>query len=142
MCLIGASATDQLAQLTDQEIFSDLKYEIVVINKDRKMGVLSDGVLALIQAVVFVYDIVTFPLYTVTQRPWTVVSDYSKERSQVVDQDETSITIKAHHKMTKPLQVCLATIHFKSSQSVRRVYFSRNCWMLGSTPWPSVSSLA
>ena len=105
MCLIGASATDQLAQLTYQEIFSDLKYEIVVINKDRKMGVLSDGVLALIQAVVFVYDIVTFPLYTVTQRPWTVVSAYSKERSQIVDQDETSITIKAHHKMTKPLQV-------------------------------------
>ena len=88
-----------------QEIFSDLKHTTVVTTKERKMGVLSDGVLALIQAVVFVYDFVTFPLYTVTQRPWTVVSSYSKERSQVVDQDETSITIKAHHKMTKPLQV-------------------------------------
>ena len=87
------------------------------------MGVLSDGVLALIQAVVFVYDIVTFPLYTVTQRPWTVVSSYSKERSQVVDQDETSITIKAHHKMTKPLQVCST---FYSDTVVRRVYFARN----------------
>ena len=69
------------------------------------MGVLSDGVLAVIQAVVFVYDIVTFPLYTVSQRPWAVVRGYSKERSQIVEQDETSVTIKAHHKMTKPLQV-------------------------------------
>ena len=68
---------------------------------------MSDGVLAVIQAVVFVYDIVTFPLYTFTQRPWVVVSGYSKERSQIVHQDESSITIKAHHKMTKPLQVCL-----------------------------------
>ena len=50
-------------------------------------------------------DIVTFPLYTVTQRPWSVVRSYTKERSQIVDQDETSVTIKAHYKMTKPLQV-------------------------------------
>ena len=77
---------------------------------------MSDGVLAVIQAVVFVYDFVTFPLYTVTQRPWTVVSSYSKERSQVVDQDETSITIKAHHKMTKPLQVCLQSILIRHSR--------------------------
>ena len=84
---------------------------------------MSDGVLALIQAVVFVYDIVTFPLYTVTQRPWAVVSNYSKERSQIVDQDQSSITIKAHHKMTKPLQVCST---FYSDTVVRRVYFARN----------------
>ena len=69
------------------------------------MGLVGDGVLCLLQAVVFVYDIVTFPLYTVTQRPWSVVRSYTKERSQIVDQDETSVTIKAHYKMTKPLQV-------------------------------------
>ena len=76
------------------------------------MGVLSDGVLAVIQAVVFVYDIVTSPLYTVSQRPWTVVSNFSKGRSQIVYQDDSSVTIKAHYKMTKPLQVRLELLRF------------------------------
>ena len=66
-----------------------------------------DGVLCLLQAVVFVYDIVTYPLYTVTQRPWVVRQNHAKERSQIVHEDSDSVTIKAHHKMTKPLQVSL-----------------------------------
>ena len=85
------------------------------------MGVLSDGVLAVIQAVVFVYDIVTFPLYTVSQRPWTVVSNFNKGRSQIVHQDDKSVTIKAHHKMTKPLQVRIEILCFSF-----HYFFSRN----------------
>ena len=71
------------------------------------MGLVGDGVLCLLQAVVFVYDIVTYPLYTVTQRPWVVRQNHAKERSQIVHEDSDSVTIKAHHKMTKPLQVSL-----------------------------------
>ena len=44
------------------------------------MGVLGNGVICLVQAVVFVYDILTFPLYTVTQRPWVVRQNHAKER--------------------------------------------------------------
>ena len=68
------------------------------------MGMLGDGVICLIQAVVFVYDIVTYPLYTAVQRPWGVRENYDKQRAQVVVQDKESIVIKAPHKMTKPLQ--------------------------------------
>ena len=71
------------------------------------MRLVGDGVLCLLQAVVFVYDIVTYPLYTVTQRPWVVRQNHAKERSQIVHEDSDSITTKAHHKMTKPLQVSL-----------------------------------
>ena len=69
------------------------------------MGLVGDGVLCLIQAVVFVYDIVTYPLYTVTQRPWAVRESHSKIRSQTMAEDEQSVTIKANYRMTKPLQV-------------------------------------
>jgi len=68
------------------------------------MGVLGDGVICLIQAVVFMYDIVTYPLYTAVQRPWVVRENHAKQRAQVVSQDNDSIVIKAPHKMTKPLQ--------------------------------------
>ena len=69
------------------------------------MGVLGDGVLCFIQAVVFVYDIVTYPLYTVAQRPWVLRQAHSKDRSKILYEDADSIVIRAHHKMTKPLQV-------------------------------------
>jgi len=68
------------------------------------MGMLGDGVICLIQAVVFVYDIVTYPLYTAVQRPWVVRANYEKQRAMVVAQDKDSIVIEAPHKMTKPLQ--------------------------------------
>ena len=44
------------------------------------MGVLGDGVLCLVQAVVFVYDILTFPLYTASQRPWVMRGAISKQK--------------------------------------------------------------
>jgi len=68
------------------------------------MGMLGDGVICLIQAVVFVYDIVTYPLYTVVQRPWVVRHNFNKQRSNVVSQDQDSIVVKAPYKVTKPLQ--------------------------------------
>eukprot|EP00092_Neocalanus_flemingeri_P033660 GFUD01036591.1.p1 GENE.GFUD01036591.1~~GFUD01036591.1.p1 ORF type:complete len:712 (-),score=115.95 GFUD01036591.1:595-2730(-) len=68
------------------------------------MGMLGDGVICLIQAVVFVYDIVTYPLYTAVRRPWVVRDSYNKQRAEVVSQDKESIVIQAPHKMTKPLQ--------------------------------------
>ena len=89
------------------------------------MGVLGDGVLVLIQAVVFVYDIVTFPLYTAAQRPWSVRESHSKQRSQTLQEDDNSVTIKANYKMTKPLQVT-----FIHCVSVRR--FLRALFMLSS----------
>ena len=69
------------------------------------MGVLGDGVICLVQAVVFVYDILTFPLYTVSQRPWVMRSAINKLRSDVVEESEESVTIRAKPRMTKPLQV-------------------------------------
>ena len=68
------------------------------------MGLLGDGVLCIIQAVVFVYDIVTFPLYTVVQRPWVARSLLNKERAKVISQDDKQITIEAPHKMCPDLQ--------------------------------------
>ena len=76
------------------------------------MGLVGDGVLCLIQAVVFVYDIVTSPLYTVTQRPWVVRESHNKIRSQTISEDEQSVTIKANYRMTKPLQVYNLFSHF------------------------------
>ena len=69
------------------------------------MGVLGDGVICLVQAVVFVYDILTFPLYTVSQRPWVRRGAINKLRSDVVAENEDSATIRAKPRMTKPLQV-------------------------------------
>ena len=69
------------------------------------MGVLGDGVICLVQAVVFVYDILTFPLYTVSQRPWVMRGAINKLRSDVVEESEESVTIRAKPRMTKPLQV-------------------------------------
>ena len=69
------------------------------------MGVLGDGVICLVQAVVFVYDILTFPLYTVSQRPWVRRGAINKLRSDVVEENEESVTIRAKPRMTKPLQV-------------------------------------
>ena len=85
------------------------------------MGVLGDGVLVLIQAVVFVYDIVTFPLYTAAQRPWSVRESHSKQRSQTLQEDDNSVTIKANYKMTKPLQVTF--IHCVSFKRFLRALF-------------------
>ena len=78
------------------------------------MGVLGDGVLCLVQAVVFVYDILTFPLYTASQRPWVMRGAISKQRSDVVEETEESVTIRAKHRMTKPLQV-VDNIYFEHS---------------------------
>ena len=69
------------------------------------MGVLGDGVICLVQAVVFVYDILTFPLYTVSQRPWIRRGAINKLRSDVLEETEESVTIRAKPRMTKPLQV-------------------------------------
>jgi len=68
------------------------------------MGLLGDGVLAILQAVVFVYDIVTFPLYTVVQRPWVARSLHNKERAKVISHDDQQITIEPVAKMCPDLQ--------------------------------------
>jgi len=68
------------------------------------MGLLGDGVLCILQAVVFVYDIVTFPLYTVVQRPWVARSLQNKERAKVISHDDQQITIEPVAKMCPDLQ--------------------------------------
>ena len=68
------------------------------------MGLIGDGVLCILQAVVFVYDIVTFPLYTVVQRPWVARALQNKERAKVISQDEEQITIEPVPKMCPDLR--------------------------------------
>jgi len=68
------------------------------------MGLIGDGVLCILQAVVFVYDIVTFPLYTVVQRPWVARGLQNKERAKVISQDDEQITIEPISKMCPDLR--------------------------------------
>ena len=68
------------------------------------MGLIGDGVLCILQAVVFVYDIVTFPLYTVVQRPWVARGLQNKERAKVISQDDQQITIEPISKMCPDLR--------------------------------------
>ena len=68
------------------------------------MGLIGDGVLCILQAVVFVYDIVTFPLYTVIQRPWVARGLQNKERAKVISQDDQQITIEPISKMCPDLR--------------------------------------
>ena len=68
------------------------------------MGLIGDGVLCILQAVVFVYDIVTFPLYTVVQRPWVARGLQNKERAKVISQDDQQITIEPIPKMCPDLR--------------------------------------
>ena len=69
------------------------------------MGVLGAGALCVLQAMVWALDLVTLPLYTLAQRPWRARRALARQRSEVVQEDEESLTIRAHHRMTKPLQV-------------------------------------
>ena len=68
------------------------------------MGYIGDGVLCLLQAVVFVYDIVTYPIYTVVQRPWVARSLHDKERATVISRDDQQITVEAPHKTCPDLE--------------------------------------
>ena len=68
------------------------------------MGLIGDGVLCILQAVVFVYDIVTFPLYTVVQRPWVARALHNKERAKVISHDNEQITIEPVSKMCPDLR--------------------------------------
>ena len=69
-----------------------------------RMGLLGDGLLYVLQTVVVVYDILTFPVYTMVQRPWVARSLHNKERAKVISQDDQQITIESPHKMTPDLQ--------------------------------------
>lgn len=86
------------------------------------MGVLGAGALCVLQAVVWALDLVTLPLYTLAQRPWRARRALARQRSEVVQEDEESLTIRAHHRMTKPLQVrtVLVTLFVKSELSLCR----------------------
>lgn len=68
------------------------------------MGVLGDGVMCLLQVVIFVYDVITYPIYSAVQKPWIRLEEMSKKRAYVVSQAPGEYTIKAPFKMNKPLQ--------------------------------------
>lgn len=68
------------------------------------MGVLGDGVICLIRAVVFVYDFVTLPIYAVVMRPWLVRAGHERVRAVVVNRDSEQFTVEAPHKVNPPLQ--------------------------------------
>lgn len=65
---------------------------------------LGEGVICLIQACVYVYDLVTLPLYAVVMRPWKTRAEYEKIRATVVERDSEQITVKAPYKMNIPLK--------------------------------------
>lgn len=68
------------------------------------MGLLGEGVLCIIQAFIFVYDIVTYPIYTVLHRPWVARSLHYKERATVISRNDREITVKAPAKMCLNLE--------------------------------------
>jgi len=68
------------------------------------MGLLVFGVLSILKAVVFVYDFITFPLYTLVQQPWVARSLHYKERAKVISHDDQQITIEPVAKTCPDLQ--------------------------------------
>ncbi len=52
-------------------------------------------ILGIVSLYLVIYDIVSFPIYVVLQRPWNKVRAYNKQRSRVVAKDRHSITIES-----------------------------------------------
>ena len=58
------------------------------------MGLLGDGIIGLIQTALFIYDVVTYPLYTAIQQPWKKTRSFDNVRSTVLNKTDKKITIE------------------------------------------------
>jgi len=61
-------------------------------------------VICLIQTLVYVYDLVTLPLYAVIMKPWVIREGHGRVRATTIEEDSEKYTVKADYKMNKPLQ--------------------------------------
>jgi len=68
------------------------------------MGVLGEGVLCLLKGFMYIYDILTFPVYFGCQQPWVRKEEFGKVRSDTISASTQEYIIKAPHKMNPPLQ--------------------------------------
>ncbi|XP_023343813.1 LOW QUALITY PROTEIN: long-chain-fatty-acid--CoA ligase 4-like [Eurytemora carolleeae] len=68
------------------------------------MGVLGEGVLYILKGLIYIYDIISFPIYYSVQAPWIRLEEFKMKRSEVVTASTTEYTIRSPHKMTPALQ--------------------------------------
>jgi len=61
----------------------------------------SSFVIGCLRAILFVWDVVTYPVYAVLQRPWKKKSMIMKTRARIVSHQATEITIRAVPKVSK-----------------------------------------
>ena len=61
----------------------------------------SSFVIGCLRAILCVWDVVTYPVYAVLQRPWKKKSMIMKTRARIVSHQATEITIRAVPKVSK-----------------------------------------
>jgi len=68
------------------------------------MGLLGDGVLVILKSVMYIYDILTYPVYSGIQKPWIKREEFRRVRSDVIVASSSEYIIKSPFKMNPPLQ--------------------------------------
>jgi len=61
----------------------------------------SSFVIGCLKIILFIWDVVTYPIYAVMQRPWKQKNMIMKTRARIVSQQATEITIRAVPKVSK-----------------------------------------
>jgi long-chain acyl-CoA synthetase len=78
----------------------------ILSKMDSKSGFGVSATIAVVQIGVFIYDVLTYPIYTLLQRPWTNLAKSKRKRARVTQKDEDSVTYRSGIHM-KELQLTL-----------------------------------
>jgi long-chain acyl-CoA synthetase len=68
------------------------------------MGVLGEGVLCFLKGLIYIYDIISYPVYCTVQSPWIRREEFEATRSEVVKASTSEYIVRSPHKMTPALQ--------------------------------------
>ncbi|CAG0912863.1 unnamed protein product [Notodromas monacha] len=73
---------------------------------DAKNSVFTSAAIAAVQISVFIYDVVTYPVYTLLVQPWNTINNARRKRAKVVETKSSHITYRSMTPM-KQLQIQL-----------------------------------
>nr|CAD7396033.1 unnamed protein product [Timema poppensis] len=96
------------------------------------------GTIGALKALAFVYDVLTYPVYLILQRPWVKKSLSAREKARVIHSDDDSITYRTNLE-PGPLHVTLYTLGdytWKTFEEVEEeaASFGRGLRILGQEP--------